>query len=291
MRRGATRAPVGASVRPSMPEPSFRLIEPERGETPVVVEVPHAGLLVPPAVLASLIAPASSIGRDADLYVDDLFADAPLEGATLLAARTSRYVVDLNRAEDDLDAEAADGGAPSGRAPRGVVWRLTGDGARVLSRPLTREQLRARLDAYHRPYHEALRTVLSRKVERFGVAVLLAAHSMPSQGRTPAGEAGAPRADVVPGTRGRTTADARFIDALDTHARANGWSVRHDDPYRGGFTTQHYGRPHERVHAVQIELARRLYMDEAALVPHTRFADVRAWCRALVAKLAQTALR
>jgi N-formylglutamate amidohydrolase len=274
-----------------MSEAPFLLVEPQGPESPVVVEVPHAGLHVPPAVLGSLVAPAASLARDADLYVDDLFADAPLEGATLLAARTSRYVVDLNRAEDDLDAEAAEGAPASGRAPRGVIWRLTGDGARVLARPLTRQQLRSRIDTYHRPYHAALQLVLARKVERFGLAVLLAAHSMPSQGRTFSGEAGPARADVVPGTRGRTSAEARFIDAVDAHARAHGWSVRHDDPYRGGYTTAHYGRPSQRVHAVQIELARRLYMNEDALLPHTQFQDVRQWCRALVAKLAQPALR
>ena len=76
-----------------------------------------------------------------------------------------------------------------------------------------------------------------------------------------------------------------------SHARASGWSVRHDEPYRGGFTTSHYGRPKEGVHAIQVELARRQYMDEERLVPHTRFPEVRAWCRGLVAKLGELALR
>jgi N-formylglutamate amidohydrolase len=270
----------------------FELHEPARGkETPVIVEVPHAGIGVPPEVLAQIDVPASSIARDADLYVHELYADAPLEGATLLCGTFSRYVVDLNRAEEDYDADSVEGGPLGARAPRGVIWRLSGEGARVFSGPLPRAELERRLDAYHRPYHAEVRRLVAEKVSRFGVAVLLAGPSMPSHARFATGEIGPARADVVPGTRGRTTADERFIDAVEAHARGAGWSVRHDEPYRGGYTTTHYGRPRERTHAIQVELARRQYMDEERLVKHTRFQEVRQWCRTLVAKLGEVALR
>jgi N-formylglutamate amidohydrolase len=275
-----------------MGERPFELIEPapER-ETPVLVEVPHAGLAVPPEILAQIEVPASSLARDADLYVNELYADAPQEGATLLYATLSRYVVDLNRAEDDIDAESVQGGPSGARAPRGVIWRVSGEGERVFPAALPRAELERRLGAYHRPYHAEVRRILARKLERFGVAVVLAGHSMPSHARWASGELGPARADVVPGTRGRTTAEPRLIDALEAHAKGAGWSVRHDEPYKGGFTTSHYGRPRERVHAIQVELARRQYMDEEKLVPHTRFHEVRAWCRGLVAKLGELALR
>ena len=294
-------APPQTDHAASETRPLFTLTEPSTGETPLVVEVPHAGIDVPPAYLASLVAPARSIGRDADLYVDDLYADAPFEGATLLVAHTSRYVLDLNRGEGDLDADTVLGGPTNGaRMPRGLIWRLTTDGDPALARPLTAADVEARLHAVHRPYHAALLAALERKKAKFGYAVLLAAHSMPSVGRSgPEGSArrgllggaGAARADVVPGTHGRTTAAACFIDAVDAHARAQGFSVRHDDPYKGGFTTRHYGVPAARVHAVQIELARRLYMDETTLLRSRAFDVVRRWCRALVVKLGQTALR
>ena len=275
-----------------MGERPFELFEPSpERESPVLVEVPHAGLGVPQEVLAQIEVPASSLVRDADLFVHELYADAPLEGATLIHATLSRYVVDLNRAEDDIDGESVEGGPPGARAPRGVIWRLSGQGGRVISKPLPRAELERRLAAFHRPYHAEVERLLARKVERFGIAVLLAGHSMPSYARWASGELGPARADVVPGTRGRSTAAARLIDAVDEHARAAAWSVRHDDPYRGGFTTCHYGRPAERVHAIQVELARRLYMDEDKLVPHTKFHTVRAWCRGLVAKLGELALR
>ena len=275
-----------------MGERPFDLQEPAPDrETPVLVEVPHAGLAIPPEVLAQIDVPASSLARDADLYVHELYADAPLEGATLICGTFSRYVVDLNRAEEDVDAESVEGGPAGARAPRGVIWRVSGEGGRVFSAPLPRAELERRLASYHRPYHDEVRRIIARKLSRFGVAVVLAGHSMPSHARWSSGEIGPARADVVPGTRGRTTADPRLIDAVEGHARAAGWSVRHDEPYRGGFTTTHYGRPRERTHAIQVELARRQYMDEERLVLHTRFPEVRAWCRGLVAKLGELALR
>lgn len=269
-----------------MPSP-FSVVEPTTEETPLVVEIPHAGLHVDGPALATLAAPGRAIGRDADLYVDELYGAAPAHGATLLCAHVSRYVVDLNRSETDLDASSVEGTPPGARATRGIVWRLTSDGLKVLDAPLPRRELERRLDLVYRPYHRALARILERKRAQFGFAVLLAAHSMPSLGRAGAGHVDphAARADVVPGTRGRTSASPAFIEVVDRHARAAGLSVAHDDPYQGGFTTQHYGRPDLHVHVVQVELARRLYMDEATLQKNAGFEGQRAWCSELVARL------
>jgi N-formylglutamate deformylase len=273
-----------------MRDPCFLIQEPASTETPLIVEIPHAGVFVPPAFMPELLASARSIGKDADLYVDDLYEEAHLEGATVLIARTSRYVVDLNRAPDDVDAAAVTKGQmPS--SPRGVVWRITTDGDRALSGPLREEVFEQRLAEVYRPYHAALRGLIDRKLRTFGTAVILAGHSMPSVARAAHGNMGDVRADVVPGSRGRTSAAARYIDAVDAHARGKGWSVAHDEPYKGGFTTQHYGRPGESVHVVQVELARRLYMNEATYRRSPgSFEDVRAWCRELAGKLGRLAL-
>jgi N-formylglutamate deformylase len=243
---------------------AFEIREPAE-DSPVIVEVPHAGLGLDAQTLNWLVAPARCVARDADLYVDQLFAEAPAAGATLIAAHISRYAVDLNRSIDDYDGQTVVGG-PAGDRPRGVVWRLTSEGLSVLAERLPPEELERRLASYWRPYHEALERLVERKRRRFGAAVLLCAHSMPTpRNRGLRALVPAQLADVVPGTRGRTSAAAGLIDCVDETARAHGLTVEHDVPYRGGFTTGHWGRPAERVHAVQIELARRLYMDEQEL--------------------------
>jgi len=273
----------------------FDRIDPNGPELPIIVEVPHAGLELEARFLEPLAAPARAIARDADLFVDALYQDAPAVGATVLVCRVSRYVIDVNRAESDIDSEVVEGGRADIRMQHGLVWRTTGDGEQALSRRLTTVELEERLALIWRPYHRELSSIIERKRSLFGVAVVLAAHSMPSAERGPAaararGGRSEPgtfelRADVVPGTRGRKSADPKFIDAVEAHARASGWSVRHDNPYAGGFTTQRYGRPGDRVHAVQVELSRRLYLDEGSLRPLPTFPRVQAWCRGLVERI------
>lgn len=268
----------------------FSVHEPEADETPVVVEVPHAGLMVDPASLSTLVAPARSLGRDADLYVDELYADAPSLGASLITAHVSRYVCDLNRGEGDVDALTVEGGAAR-PTPHGLIWRTTTENVPAISGPLPRRELERRLAEIYRPYHAAIRRLIDQKVERFGLAVLVCGHSMPSRGRAGHTDPGRERADVVPGTRGRTTAMARVIELPEQVASELEWSVAHDEPYRGGFTTGHYGRPDQNVHAVQVELARRLYMDEQSLAKKpSDFAKTREFCRTLVARMGRLAL-
>jgi N-formylglutamate deformylase len=276
---------------PPMSTPLFTVGEPEGVETPLLVEIPHAGTHVPPQFLSEVVAPARALGRDADMYVDDLYCDATRQGASLLFSRTSRYVVDLNRSEQDIDSQSVVGGPASHNAPRGIIWRMTTEGERAIISPLSRDAFSARIEGIYRPYHGCLQQMIARKLERFGRAIVLAAHSMPSVGRRAHGDSGSGRADVVPGSRGRTSADSRIIDAVDAHARAAGFSVTHDEPYKGGYTTQHYGRPAQNVHVIQVELSRHLYMDEERLSKRAPdFDRVREWCRALVAKLGHVEL-
>lgn len=246
-------------------------------ETAVIVEVPHASVYVPPECLALMEAKAAAVGRDADLYVDELYAEAPALGATLLIAGFSRYVVDLNRGPTDVDEHTVLGTGFSVKAPRGVVWRLSGDNQKILTRALTHAEFEERLRRYYLPYHQALDAEIARKIEIFGHAIVLSGHSMPSVGGGPAPRP--LRAEVVPGTQGRTTASAPVIDAVDGEGRRHGFVVIHDDPYRGGFVTKHHGRPRDGVHAIQVELSRRLYMDEATLRPvEPGFSRVKALC-------------
>ena len=264
----------------------FFVKRPERIATPLVVEVPHAGLSVDPESLSTLVAPANSLGRDADLYVDQLFQDAPALGAALLVSTLSRYVIDLNRGEGDVDPLAAEGGEAR-PTPHGLIWRTTTEGQPALAQPLSRSELERRLASFYRPYHETLAALLDERQQRFGFAILLCAHSMPSRGRAGHRDAGRPRADIVPGSRGRSSAAARVIDTVDRAARDAGFSVAHDDPYRGGFSTGHYGNPGGGVHAVQIEIGRNRYMNERSLSKNpSDFQNMREFCRDLTSRLA-----
>ena len=268
----------------------FSVHEPRTARTPVIVEVPHAGLSVDPQSMATLIAPAQSLGRDADLFVDDLYADAPDVGATLLVSHVSRYVCDLNRAETDVDPLTVEGGAARS-APHGVIWRVTTDNRPALSQPLPFAELERRLLRIYRPYHQTLQALLTQRVAEFGYAILLCGHSMPSRGREGHIDPGRERADVVPGSRGRTSCAGAVLRLVDRQAAEFRLSVAHDEPYRGGFSTSHYGRPKNQVHAVQIELARRLYMDELALTKKPReFDELKRFCRALTQALGDLSL-
>lgn len=256
----------------------------------MVVEVPHAGLLVDSECLSTMLVGARALARDADLFVDELVADVGDVGATTLVAQTSRYFVDLNRRDDEFDRHAVEG-AHGYDAPHGLIWHRATDGERALTAPLPRHELERRLDLIYRPYHATLRALLDDRRRRFGGVILVCAHSMPSVGLSFATGREVARADVVPSTRGRTTAAAQVIELVDRHARSLGLSVRHDDPYRGGYSTQHYGAPAQGVHAVQIELARRLYMDESTLrrSPDGMMA-VRRFYRDLIRQLSELSL-
>ena len=150
-------------------------------------------------------------------------------------------------------------GARRGRRPiqnRGVVWRAAVGNIPLLT-TLTHAQFAARIDRYHRPYYAALEQLLARRVERFGYAILLDAHSMP----------GTISRDLVLGTRGGSSCDPSLIK-LATAAlelRPGLFDVAIDDPYQGGEIVASFGRPDTNVHAVQLEINRSLYMDEYRL--------------------------
>jgi N-formylglutamate deformylase len=233
---------------------------PDEPETPVVVSVPHAGLEVGSFITA--LVPGLDVRCDADLFVDELYQGAP-RGA-FLRARASRFVCDLNRDADDVSPRAVPAHpAPRNADGRGFVWEITTTGAPALARPLTLEEWQARR-SIHAGYHGAIAGALARARARFGFAILVDGHSMPSVGRQSHADPGRPRADIVPGDRMGTSCSPALSRLVGEHFRAAGLSVAFNEPYRGGFITAHHGRPAEGVHAIQIEMRRDLYMNEAA---------------------------
>ena len=270
----------------------FELREPSDGASPLLVEVPHAGLGLDAPSMAWTVAPVRCLARDADLYVDELFADSCEQGATLISANISRYVVDLNRGEADFDGRAVAGGDSSFK-PRGVIWRLSSDGMPVLRERLSRGEYERRIEKIWRPYHDKVTSLLREKKEQFGFAVMLCAHSMPTPQRRGSRRYTMHDPDIVPGTRGRSSSDDHYIDIVEQRTKARGWSIQHDVPYRGGYSTGHYGKPGKDrasgTHVIQLEIARRLYMDERHLVPNEGFANVKDFATELVATLVDSA--
>lgn len=247
----------------------FRLVRPLGDATPVLVSVPHAGLEVPADVRRHLLVDDRMLREDADLAVDDLYDEVTAVGATLLAARVSRFVVDLNRSTGDVDSVSVpEHPAPLADARRGIIWRCSTAGRAVLARPLSLAELEDRIARFYAPYHAALRATLKELKARHGQAVLIDGHSMPGASRSDNG--GSRHADIVPGCHGGTTCSPILVDFAVRFFRDRGYSVAVDDPYRGGFITRHYGRPKEGWHALQVEVNRDLYLDPVTLTVRPR---------------------
>jgi N-formylglutamate deformylase len=226
------------------------------GNSPLIISVPHAGTAVPQE-LAPRLTPMALNLPDTDWHVAKLYDFAPDLGATMIVARYTRYLIDLNRPPDDAplySAAAKTGLCPTQSFAGEPLYR---DG----TERLTSAEIERRRAQYWQPYHDALRTHLHDTHRRFGYALLLDAHSIRSTvprlfaGRLP---------DVNVGTYdGRSCARA-INDALGTRLAATAhFSHVFDGRFKGGYITRHYGQPDQGQHALQIELAQSGYMDES----------------------------
>ncbi len=274
-----------------MPEDLYRVERPDNQTLPIVVDVPHAGEWIPEEIAEEMVVGDRLLRRDLDLYVDRFWADAPREGAPLVASNVSRYVIDLNRAADDVSPEAVEGGEkiyePGYYQERGVVWRETTGGTAVMDEPLTPEAFERRLEAIYRPYHRALTDEIERTRREFGHCILVDGHSMPSTGRQGHSDPGRRRADIVPGDVDGASCARTVRWTVEQHYRDHGYSVRSNDPYQGGWITRHYGEPARDVHAIQIEVNRDLYMDEETFeIKEAGLEKLREVCRGVLRELA-----
>ncbi len=215
-----------------------------------------------------------------DVAVDRLIAGGPARGVPIIAGRISRAYVDLNRAPSEMDADLIDGeivGAPTAKvaAGFGVIPRRAGDGTPLYDRRLSQDEATRRLDQVHAPYHRALDRLMSEARERRGFAVLIDWHSMPSRA-TGGGRGRNGRAvDVVLGDRHGSACRGTTSRRIRALFEAQGWRVAMNLPYAGGYSTTLWGRPDEGTQAIQIELNRALYLNEATLEPsddYDRFA-------------------
>jgi N-formylglutamate amidohydrolase len=250
--------------------PVFSLERPSGEASPVICASPHSGRRYPFDLLAAARLDLRQLRRTEDAYVDQLVKDAPARGATLLTAELGRAYVDLNRDPLELDPVMFDGPLPAGamvHSPRvaaglGVIPKLSASGREIYGRRLDASEIERRLALAHRPYHAALDQVVRTAVKAHGCALLLDWHSMPSSAARSGGGA-AP--DVVLGDlHGRSCAPG-VIDVIEALLVRQGYRCQRNQPYAGGYTMTRYGRPADGVHALQIELNRALYLDEARL--------------------------
>lgn len=226
-----------------------------RGEVPLVVSFPHTGTDLPAAIAARLVS-AWLARKDADWYVDRLYAMAQALGATTVRTTISRTVIDVNR--DPSGASLYPGQTTTALCP---TRTFDGEPLYVAGKAPTDEEIADRRARYFEPYHAALGTELERLRARHGRVVLYDAHSIRSHvPRLFEGEL--PHLNI--GTNRGASCAAALTRAIEQACEDSRFSRVTDGRFVGGWTTRHYGRPEQEVHAVQMELACRGYLGEPA---------------------------
>jgi N-formylglutamate deformylase len=264
---------------PMTPIPYY-LYRPNRQTTAVVFSSPHSGRDYPEAFLQGSLLDKLALRSSEDAYIDDLFGLAPDFGAPLLVASAPRAFVDLNRSMDDLDPAAIKGVSrrpPNARVASGlgVIPRVVSEGRTIRSGKMSYSEAIERLDQYYRPYHAQLRQLLKDTRQDFGAALLVDCHSMPSEALDTTRVRGVPRPQVVLGDRFGATCDKQTVDQVEAAFRSQGFTVMRNTPFAGAFITQNYGRPAAHQQAIQVEIDRSLYMDEATVTPNAEYEAVK----------------
>jgi N-formylglutamate deformylase len=225
-----------------------------RGGAPLLVSVPHDGTEIPGDIAARLVPEARRV-PDTDWHLSRLYAFAKALGASLIVPRYSRYVVDLNRPEDDVSLYP--GQNTTGLCP---VVRFSGGPVYLPGQEPSQDEIRARVDAYWRPYHAALREELERLHAAHGRVVLWEGHSIRGElpflfeGRLP---------DLNLGTANGASCSPDLQAGLEgVLAAQSRYDWVHNGRFKGGYITRHYGAPGNGIDAVQLEISQRIYMDE-----------------------------
>lgn len=253
----------------------LRVARPPLQTAPVIFASPHSGRRYGADFLAAARLDPHNLRRSEDSFVDELFAAAPEHGAPLLSATFPRAYCDVNREAWELDpAMFVDPLPPwvnttSARvsAGLGTIARVVASGDTIYRAKLTFAEAERRVEMCWRPFHETLVALLAGTYALHGFCLLIDCHSMPSQNATQGSgyRNGVFTPDFVLGDAHGTSCSPRITRFVERALTEMGYSVRRNDPYAGGYITRHYGRPRERVHALQIEIARSLYMDEARI--------------------------
>ncbi|MCB4379688.1 N-formylglutamate amidohydrolase [Synechococcus sp. MU1644] len=271
---------------------AYRIFEPKTVLTSVVFASPHSGCDYPEWFIRRSLLNAHTIRSSEDAYVDQLFDGAPRFGAPFLVALAPRALLDLNRAAEELDPALIQGVRKVGHNPRvasglGVIPRVVANGRAIYRGKMTRTEADERIETYWRPYHNALKGLLDSARHRFGEAILIDCHSMPREAVASATRRGGPQPEIVLGDRFGAAADVELVDQIEAAFLKAGFVVSRNTPFAGAYVTQHYGRPLKAQHAIQIEIDRSLYMDEATIQPHADFESFRVRLTEVVSQIAR----
>jgi N-formylglutamate amidohydrolase len=271
-------------------DPPFVVLTPREQTAPFVLCSPHSGRVYTRQFLAQSRLDPMTLRKSEDCFVDELFAGAAALGAPLIAARFPRAFLDVNREPYELDPELFAEPLPDFANTQsvrvigglGTIARIVADGEEIYASRLTVEQALDRIDRLYVPFHSALTGLLEATRKKFGYAVLLDCHSMPSALMA---QSGGPRPDFVIGDRFGASCDGRLTRFLREAVVASGYDVQLNRPYAGGFITEHYGKPHRGVHAVQLEINRGLYLDEVTFNVSPGYLDLADDLTSLVGRL------
>ncbi|MFL6735949.1 MAG: N-formylglutamate amidohydrolase [Sphingomonas sp.] len=263
------------------------IIHASRGCVPVVLSVPHSGRDYPDWLVEAATAGKAALTNLEDPLVDRLVWRALKSGCAAVIACTPRAAIDCNRAEDDIDPSVVDGArrgrvTARARGGLGIVPSRTQQHGYLWRRPISPLELGERLDQAHRPYHRALEEQIALLLDRFGCALLIDCHSMP-----PPAHGIAPI--IFGDCRGRTADAWVSREALEI-AGTCGFQAGLNDPFAGGHVIERHAAPTRGIHALQLEVDRSWYLDEALREPGPGFDRVAAFIDTLALELGQALL-
>lgn len=261
--------------------PGFVVQQGDAPESPFVFCSPHSGRVYPSSFLAQSRLTPETIRQSEDCFVDDLFANVSELGAPLIAALFPRAYLDLNREAYELDPLLFGEPLPDFANTRsvrvmsglGTIARVVADNEAIYRKPLSIHVAYERIARLYRPFHKALSDLLLQRRKVFGHAVLIDCHSMPS---SPRPDGRGERSDIILGDRFGMSCRSELTLALHQAFQAEGFTVALNRPYAGGYITEHYGQPANRIEAIQIEINRALYMNEERLERLRSFSNVQA---------------
>ena len=260
--------------------PPFTVQRPDRLEIPFVFNSPHSGRIYPSKFLQASRLDALTLRKSEDSYVEELFSDAPSFGAPLMHAHFPRAYLDVNREPYELDPALITEDLPGYANTQsirvvgglGTIARIVTESEEIYSKPLPLDDALERINRLYKPYHAMLAELMMECRRTFGIAVLIDCHSMPSN---PASEVGS-RPDFVLGDRFSTACDNELTRVAAQRLSDLGYVVALNKPYAGGFITEHYGRPADGFHSLQVEVNRGLYMNEENFSKSENFHAIRS---------------